>query len=158
MGPFIPRAPHFWLHIIIEFPASINFFLHPSATISSSQTAPLSPQVEAIIRQYAVLLFVSVLVALIFAVRDVDVTSRRVAGALSVYHLMPLSRAAKRLVVGDWGRAGELGGPWVAGVVHALCFVALLWGNFSVAGFSEKSSTSTGGPSGKEIEKYHNAD
>jgi len=139
MELFTLPAAHFWLHVLIELPASINFFLHPSATISTAQAAPLSPQVEAVIQQYAVLLFVSVLVAFIFAIRKVDNTSRRVAGALSIYHLMPLTRASNRLIAGDWGGSGELGGPWVAGSVHAVCFAALSFLYFSSPNISKQA-------------------
>ncbi|RFU24713.1 hypothetical protein B7463_g11623, partial [Scytalidium lignicola] len=104
---------------------------------------PLPPTSQAaihfLIRQYAILLLSSVLIALIFALRPVvDGTSRNVAGALAIYHLAPLSRAVWRVagsgrevVFGDVnGNGGGLGGPWVHGFVHAVAFLtlALLWG------------------------------
>lgn len=118
----------FWLHAAIELPASLNFFLKPSSPFSthSIHGVPRYPVAEAIIRQYAVLLFVSVLISLIFAFREVDDTSRRVAAALFVYHVAPAVRAASQVAVGDrnWFDR-ELGGPWVHLVVHILGLAAL---------------------------------
>jgi hypothetical protein len=111
----------FWLHFLIEFPASLNFFLRPSEQLSSP-----APQAHAIIRQYAVLLFVSNLIALIFALRPVDGASRNVAGALSVYHLAPLVRAGSRIVDGSGEYGNGLGGPMVHLGVHGICFAGLL--------------------------------
>jgi len=73
-----------------------------------------------------VLLFVSNLIALIFALRPVDGTSRNVAGALSVYHLAPLSRAASRIWEGSGVYGKGLGGPVVHLVVHGICFAGLV--------------------------------
>jgi len=110
----------FWFHLLIELPASINFFLNPSEQLSSP-----APQSHALIRQYAALLFASSLVALIFAVRPVDRTSRNVAGALAVYHLAPLGRALSRIFEGGIGYGKGLGGPWVHLAAHGFCFVEL---------------------------------
>lgn len=116
-----PTLP-FWLHLLIELPASMNFFLNPSEQLSSP-----APQAHPIIKQYAVLLFVSILIALIFALRSIDRTSRNVAGALSVYHLAPLMRAGSRIVEGSGEYGKGLGGPILHLAVHMLCFVGLLW-------------------------------
>ncbi|TVY17394.1 hypothetical protein LARI1_G005206 [Lachnellula arida] len=110
----------FWLHLLIELPASLNFFLNPAEQLSSA-----APQAHALVRQYAVLLFASSLVALIFATRQVDRTSRNVAGALAVYHLAPLVRAVSRVFGGGVGYGKAFGGPWIHLAVHGLCFVGL---------------------------------
>ncbi len=120
MPRLLPAFP-FWLHLLIELPASVNFFLNPSEQLSS----PV-PQAHAIIKQYAVLLFVSALIALIFALRPIDGTSRSVAGALSLYHLAPLVRAGSRIVEGSEDHGKGLGGPIVHLTVHMVCFAALL--------------------------------
>jgi hypothetical protein len=132
--PLLPATLPFWFHLLIELPASINFFLQPSEQLSSP-----APQAHAIIRQYAVLLFVSNLLALIFALRPIDGTSRSVAGALSVYHLAPLVRAGTRIAEesGEYGQG--LGGPIVHFVVHGLCFAGL------VGTYMSKSRTVNGG-------------
>ncbi|KAH8684229.1 hypothetical protein BGZ60DRAFT_511295 [Tricladium varicosporioides] len=83
----LPTLP-FWLHIIIELPASLNFFLRPSEQLPTP-----APQAHAIIKQYAVLLLASNLIALTFALRPIDDTSKKVAGALAVYHIAPVLRA-----------------------------------------------------------------
>ena len=111
----------FWLHIIIEIPASLNFFLNPSEQLSSP-----APQAHAIIKQYAVLLLVSNLIALIFALRPIDRTSKNVAGALAIYHLSPLMRAVSRILDKDVDYGSGLGGPWVHLIVHGFCFMQLV--------------------------------
>lgn len=134
----------FYLHALIETPASLNFFLNPAAQLPPA-VSTLAPEAQAslhfVIRQYAVLLFSSVLIALVFATRSVvDGTGRKVAGALAVYHAAPLARAVWRitetqleggLVIGD-GKGGGLGGPWLHALVHALALLGLgslpIWG------------------------------
>jgi hypothetical protein len=110
----------FWAHIAAELPASINFFLRPSEQLSSP-----APQAHAIIRQYAILLLVSNIIALIFALRPVDATSQHVGGALSLYHAAPFVRAARRILSGDEGYRGGLGGPAVHLVMHSVCLMTL---------------------------------
>ena len=115
----------FWAHVAVELPASLKFFLNPSNQLSA-HTEAHDPAIEAIIRQYAVLLFVSVLISLIFALRKVDYTSYQVATALMLYHVAPILRAASRVTQGDQTWLGrDLGGPWVHLVVHMLCFSML---------------------------------
>lgn len=109
-------------HILLETPASLNFFLRPSEQLSSP-----APQAHSIIRQYAILLLASNLVALIFLLRDVDEVSRWVTGALAVYHVAPLSRALSRLGKGSEYWKG-LGGPRL----HALCHGGVLVGLLGV--------------------------
>jgi len=118
--PRLPPSLPFWFHLTIELPASINFFFNPS-----EQLSPPAPQSHIIIRQYAVLLLVSTLIALIFALRPIDGTSRNVAGALSVYHLAPLTRAGSRIWAGSVEYGKGLGGPVVHLAVHAVCFGGL---------------------------------
>jgi hypothetical protein len=115
-----------WLHILIETPASLNFFLNPSQQLHPSTPAPAAAAAEALIRQYALLLLSSNLIALIFAVRPVDRTSRRVAGALGLYHAGPIVRAASRLLHGEAFFNGGFGGPATHLGVHVACFLALL--------------------------------
>jgi hypothetical protein len=119
--PLLPsNTLPFWAHILTELPASINFFLHPSEQLSSP-----APQAHAIITQYAVLLLISNIIALIFALRPVDATSRHVGGALSIYHAAPLVRATRRIISNDEGYGSGLGGPVLHLVVHGVCLLAL---------------------------------
>ncbi|KAL9021230.1 MAG: hypothetical protein Q9185_001631 [Variospora sp. 1 TL-2023] len=81
------RRP-FFLHLIVELPASIAFFLNPSMTLSQSQ-----PHAHVVIRQYALLLMSSNIIAYNFIFRSPDETSASVAAALAVYHAVtPLAR------------------------------------------------------------------
>lgn len=118
----IQRLP-FFLHSLIEIPASLNFFFNPSSQLSLP-----APQAHAVIQQYAILLFVSCLISIIFAWRAVDRTSRNVAGALSLYHIAPALRATGRILGGEgFGKGMKgLGGPWVHLMVHFLCCASLL--------------------------------
>jgi hypothetical protein len=130
----LPPTLPFWLHLLIELPASTNFFFAPSEQLSSP-----APQAHMILKQYAVLLFVSALIALIFALRPIDGTSRRVAGALSVYHLAPLVRAGSRIMEGSGEYGKGLGGPVFHLVVHAVCFAGLLGSSLSRSKATEKN-------------------
>ncbi|KAK0120012.1 hypothetical protein ONS95_011430 [Cadophora gregata] len=114
--------PAFLIHALLELPASLNFFFRPNEQLST----PV-PQAHALIRQYAVLLMSSNIVALIFAFRPVDETSRRVAGALATYHAAPLVRAVGRITSHDEGYGKALGGRWVHAVVHAGALGTLGW-------------------------------
>jgi hypothetical protein len=129
----------FWLHSLIELVPSIGFLVNPAAQLYISKITPdlqitskcynsgiPKPGAEAIIRQYAVLLFVSVLISAIFAMRQIDTTSRQVAAALALYHLAPTTRAAIRLWTGEtaW-LPKDMGGPWVHLAVHIVCLLAL---------------------------------
>lgn len=147
---FDSRLP-FWLHALIETPASINFLLRPSEQLSAS-----APQADAVIRQYGMLLFVSVLIAVIFVTRaNIDDTSCKtliihigilqrieagrcrtakaaltfcpgnVSGALSIYHLGPIARAYSRVISDGFEYGKGLGGPGVHLVVHSACFLSL---------------------------------
>ena len=87
----IPPNP-FLIHVVLESPATANFFFNPSG-----QLATHSPQAHAVIRQYAVLLLSSIMIALSFAFRDPDELGGQIAGALALYHLAPMVRASGRL-------------------------------------------------------------
>lgn len=82
----------FMLHAAIEIPAAINFMLYPS-----KQLGVYTPHAHAIVRQYALLLLSSVLVAIIFASRPSDDLSGLIAGALAIYHIGPALRSVGRL-------------------------------------------------------------
>jgi hypothetical protein len=82
----------FLLHIVIEVPAALNFLLFPSR-----QLTIYSPQAHAVVRQYAVLLFTSVIISALFLFRIHDELSGQVAGALSLYHIGPSIRSVARL-------------------------------------------------------------
>ncbi|ERF69159.1 hypothetical protein EPUS_01116 [Endocarpon pusillum Z07020] len=106
----------FLLHAMVETPASLNFFLNPSGQLPNC-----TPQVHAVIRQYAVLLFSSVLVALSFAFKDLDESSGQAAGALALYHLAPVVRATGRLM--DRQAVWQ---PLLFVTVHGVCLAGLL--------------------------------
>ncbi len=115
----------FVLHILVETPAALTFALSPSATLSVPQ-----PHAEAVIRQYALLLLSSNLVAAIFIFRDQSIDDcawleSRVAAALGLYHLGPMTRAVARSWRNEVRGRGLLEQPWVHAWVHAVCFVAL---------------------------------
>ncbi len=116
------------LHILIELPASLNFFFRPSATLAVKQ-----PHAHAVIRQYALLLMTSNLITLIFLFRPLDDVSRKIAGALGLYHIGPLVRAGCRIWDGEGRGDGGLGGPWVHMGLHAICAGALLLNAFDLA-------------------------
>lgn len=82
----------FLLHVVVETPATLNFLLFPSDQLSAH-----TPNAHAIIRQYACLLFGSVLIALAFVQRPIDTLSGQVAGAFAIYHVAASVRAGSRL-------------------------------------------------------------
>ena len=106
----------FLLHLIIETVASINFLLRPSATLSASQ-----PHSHAVIRQYALLLISSNIIAAVMLNRGIDATSGKVAGALGVYHVGPAVRAVSRILQNN-----SLNEPWLHAFLHILCGTCLL--------------------------------
>ena len=114
----------FLFHIVIELPASIAFFLHPSATLATAQ-----PHADAIIRQYALLLTSSNLIAWAFLFQSSSSSSRHVAAALALYHVGPIVRAWGRIraqedtttrMVEGWR------GPRLHLAAHGICLVALM--------------------------------
>lgn len=84
----------FLLHILVEIPALINFMVYPS-----KQLGIYTPHAHAVIRQYALLLLCSVLIAFIFLTRINDDLTGLVAGALAIYHIGPAVRSVGRLRV-----------------------------------------------------------
>ena len=111
----------FLLHILIELPASLNFFIRPSTTLVTTQ-----PYAHAVIRQYALLLMASNIIASIFLFKPQDAITYKVAGALALYHFGPLVRAGSRICGREESGQGELGGPWLHLVVHIICAGALM--------------------------------
>lgn len=109
----------FLLHLIIETVASINFLLRPSATLSASQ-----PQSHAVIRQYALLLVSSNIIAAVMLNREIDATSGKIAGALGVYHVGPAVRAVSRILQNS--SCSGLNEPWLHAFLHILCGTCLL--------------------------------
>lgn len=112
----------FVLHLLIELPAALSFFLFPELQTKSTQ-----PLVHAVIRQYAALLVSVNLIAIIFAVRPKDRTTRLVAGSIALYHFAPLLRALGRILDGEDLFQAGLGGPVVHLIAHALCLGSLGW-------------------------------
>lgn len=112
----------FLLHIIIETPASLKFFFFPSGQLGQS-----TPHAHAVIRQYAVLIFSSNLVALMFVRRALDDMSAKAAGSLAIYHVAPSIRSINRLI-----RQARQGQPLIPSeaflylIVHIICGAALL--------------------------------
>ena len=100
----------FLLHILGELSASAGFFLRPSQTLRKPQ-----PEAHAVIRQYALLLTSTNLIAAIFLFQGhATVISAKVAGALALYHLGPLTRAAMKVRTGEkMGIWEGVGGAWV---------------------------------------------
>lgn len=121
----VQLQPSFLLHIFVELPASIKFFTKPSFGLANT----LPSEAEAIIRQYALLLFVSVMLACIFLRRSKDETSRRVAFALAVYHVAPLARAMWRIYERE-SQKSDLGGPYLHLAAHLFCCTALFTTSF----------------------------
>ncbi|OBT66931.1 hypothetical protein VE03_04153 [Pseudogymnoascus sp. 23342-1-I1] len=117
----------FGLHILVETPAALNFFLNPSEEL---QLVTPSPSAEAVVRQYALLLLCSNIIALVFLLRHIDKASRHVGFALGFYHLGPSLRAMSRLVRNETALGLSLGGPVVHLVAHMACLAALTTGLF----------------------------
>jgi hypothetical protein len=87
----------FLQHVAVELPAAITFFVFPDR-----QLGVHTPVAHAVIRQYALLLVSSVLIALIFAQRPPDELTGQVAGALAIYHIGPIIRAASKVRRDFW--------------------------------------------------------
>ncbi len=112
----------FLFHILVELPASVGFFLRPSATLPAAQ-----PDAHALIRQYALLLLSTNLIAGAFLFEPSSPSSRRVAGAFALYHVGPIVRAWNRVSAGEGTTRISEGwkGPWLHLAVHGICAVAL---------------------------------
>lgn len=115
----------FVLHIVIELPAAISFAFLPSATLSKPQ-----PHAQALIRQYALLLLSTIIIAALFVPQDRNghgskVQERVVASALALHHLGPLIRAVRRSRKGEGTGRHLLGQPRLHALVHGLCCLLL---------------------------------
>jgi hypothetical protein len=112
----------FLIHIVIEVPACFSFYLFPSRQLGIH-----TPHAHPVIRQYAALLFASVLVAMVFLRRPLDDTSGKVAAALAVYHVAPSWRSVTRL-----RNQARQGAPVLLSeaslylLVHVICCAELL--------------------------------
>lgn len=113
-----PPRIAFALHILVELPASLGFFFRPSATLTTPH-----PEAHEIIRQYALLLTSTNLIAGIFLFQSPTSLSCQVAGALALYHVGPFARAIRRIRAGQ--ASGILINPWIFLVIHAICATAL---------------------------------
>lgn len=109
----------FLLHLLVETPACLNFLLRPGNQLEIDQ-----PYAHAVIRQYAVLLFSTNLVALIFVLEEPSQLSAKVAGAFAVYHIAPIFRAAARLQSRPSPSKGK-SEPLLHLTVHVTCLIAL---------------------------------
>ena len=115
------NAP-FLLHVVVETPASLNFFLFPS-----DQLGKHTPHAHAIVRQYACLLFASVAISLAFTRRPPDTLSGQVAGAFALYHVAASVRAASRLQRQmKEGKHVVLSEAFLHLAVHGVCVASLL--------------------------------
>ena len=88
------------------------------------------PHAQALIRQYALLLLSTTIMAALFVLQDrrgqgPEMPERGVASALALYHLGPLTRAAHRCRRGEGTGRGLLGQPLLHVLVHVLCSLAL---------------------------------
>jgi hypothetical protein len=112
----------FLIHAVIETPASINFFVFPS-----DQLGAQTPNAHPVIRQYACLLFATVLVSLAFTQRPPDELSGQVAGAFSLYHIAASIRAGSRLQRQmSEGKHIVLSEASLHLIVHTIC-IGSLW-------------------------------
>lgn len=112
------------LHLVIETTAAINFFLRPSATLSTPQ-----PYSHGVIRQYALLLLTTNIIAAAVLNRAVyDDLSAHIAAALALYHAGPFVRAVSKIRRGNTGDI--LGGAWLHASSHLLCLACLLASSF----------------------------
>ena len=114
----------FSFHILIETIAAINFFLRPSATISTPQ-----PHSHGVIRQYSLLLLATNMIVYSVIHRAIfDTFTAQVAAALTFYHVGPLVRAVSKI---RHGKSGDvLGGATLHALVHLLCAVCLVGASF----------------------------
>ena len=119
----IPIHLPFLFHIIVELPASIGFFFHPSATLAIVQ-----PHAHSVIRQHALLLTSTNLIAGTFLFEDSSPLSGRVAAALGLYHLGPITRSWNRIKAeeGTMRMWDAWRGPWLHLGAHILCVLALM--------------------------------
>ena len=125
MSPHVLASIPFILHIIVELPAAVSFAFFPSATLLIPQ-----PHAQGVVRQYALLLISTIIVAAVFIPQTgkgdwAEMQERGVAGALALYHLGPLIRAAHRSWEGEGSERPLLGQPWLHMFGHVLCCLSL---------------------------------
>jgi len=112
----------FLLHAVVETPAALNFFLFPS-----DQLGARTPNAHAVIRQYACLLFATVIISLSFLQRPLDALSGKLAGALAIYHVAASARAGSRLQRQmRQGRQVVLSEACLHLIAHSLCVGSML--------------------------------
>ena len=116
----------FTLHALVELPAAYMFAFSPSATLSNPRTS----DANAVIRQYALLLLSSTVIAATFAFEDWvghegGSVEQRVAGALALYHFGPLIRALSRSRREEARGSSLPGNPLVHALLHLNCGIAL---------------------------------
>ena len=111
----------FGLHLMVELPACINFFFRPSATLGRSQ-----PHAHGVLRQYALLLLVTNIIALLLLMSPRNCLTGRISGAFALYHFGPFIRAISRIRNGE--RENALGGPWLHAMLHAITAATLVSG------------------------------
>lgn len=88
------------------------------------------PNANAVIRQYALLLMSSNLIAYTFLFRPTDEASSAIAAAFALYHIGPSIRAGHRINSGERNGDGGrklLRSPWVHLFAHLSCLITLIW-------------------------------
>ena len=113
-----PAEAAFALHILGETPAAIFFFFRPSQTLRTPQ-----PHAHGVIRQYALLLMATNVIAWAAYHRESDEFTKSIAGALVLHHVGPVIRAFARGTSGAPGR--KVGWPLVHAVFHLICILLL---------------------------------
>lgn len=112
----------FLLHICIEIPAFVNFILFPS-----KQLGQLTPHAHPIVRQYALLLLSSIIIAACFLPRQHDNLTSQIAASLAIYHIGPSVRSVSRLrQQARSGRRIWYSEAFLYLVVHLACGCSLL--------------------------------
>lgn len=113
----------FILHIVVESPAVLAFGLFPSSTLTRPQ-----PHAHAVIRQYALLLLSSIIIAAASLVQsgrtlhEPTPAGASTAFAFALYHLGPVARAWARLRT-KRNRGSLFVHPVSHLVVHAACAI-----------------------------------
>lgn len=111
----------FLLHAIIETVASANFLVFPD-----SQLPRAAPQAHAVIRQYGILLLCSVLISVLMALEPLNVLSGKMAGALALYHVGPITRAASRTFTrAESMQRTSITQPLFYLFIHSVCLATL---------------------------------
>ena len=104
----------FAAHIIIEVPATLNFFFRPSSTLAEPQRAA-----HGVIRQYSIALLSTIVIAAALLKNPHNELASIIAFALGMYHTAPLVRAMNR--IRSRATNAALGGPWLHTAMHTLC-------------------------------------